>query len=93
MNFLKCRYDDFPSFIPSSEAGFDNTYTFKMSKKNFEVIDIVSTDDQLLRVFVNAKNPKNNVNIFLYQNGQMNNLLAYTENSKFNKNFLTSLKA
>jgi hypothetical protein len=63
-----------------------------MSKKNFELIDIVATDEQLLRVFVNTQNPKNNVNVFLYQNSQMNNLLAYTENSKFNKNFLTTLK-
>ena len=92
-NFLKCRYDDYPTMIQSSEAGFDMTYALKMPKKNFEVIDIVASDDQLMRVFVNSNNPKNNINVFLYQNGQMNNLLAYTENSKFNKNFLTTLKA
>lgn len=63
-----------------------------MSKKNFEIIDVVSEESALLRVYLKQRNPKNNINVFLYQDSKMNNLIAFAEASKFSKDFLTSLK-
>jgi hypothetical protein len=64
-----------------------------MSKKNYEILDIVSEENALLRVFIKPRNPRNNVNAFLYQDLKLNNLVAFTETSTKTKDFITSLKA
>ena len=93
MNYLGCEFNDYPFAIRNSESTFDQTYSLKISKKNYEIIDIISTEKQMMRVYINVKNPKNNVNAFLYKDSTMKKQIGYTDSDKQAKNMLTVLEA
>jgi hypothetical protein len=88
-----CRYEEVPKVLYASESGYDLTFNLMFSEKSFELIDILLEEDSLFKLFLNVENPKNNLNAFIYQNGDMKNLLAYTQPSHSEKEFTLALKA
>jgi hypothetical protein len=41
----KCEYEDYPKQIEALDSGLDKQYSFIISSKNFEMIDIVTETD------------------------------------------------
>ena len=88
----KCKAQDVPKEIVIGESGLDQSFTFKVSRKNYEVIDIITEADVLMRVSLVVQNNRNNVNGFLYEDQSMKSLKAYTEAGSQQKKLLTFVK-
>ena len=87
-----CQFDPMPRSFPNQPEGFDKTFTLKVSKKNYEIIDFINDENSLLKVFVRTRNAKNNVNIYLYKDAQLNNVITYTPTKGGSKDFIAQLK-
>ena len=81
LDSAKCSPYDVPQQFLASESGFDRSFQFRVSKKSFEVIDIVVEADMLLKINLQVQNSKDNVNAFLYEDANMKSLKAFTESS------------
>lgn len=88
-----CNYEELPKSFPATETGFDITYNLMFQEKVFDVVDVLVEEDSVLKVFANVPNPKNNVNIFLYDKADMKNLIVYTLPQHSEKEFTAVLKA
>lgn len=62
------------------------------SHKPFELIDLIVEEESLFKIQINVKNPKNSVNVFIYENADMKNLLAFTMTSSIEKKFTLILR-
>jgi hypothetical protein len=74
-----CQYDKIPSAYPISESGFDVSNQFVISRKSFDVIDIIAEEESIFKLRLTIPNPKNTVNAFIYRTKDMNNLLSIAE--------------
>ncbi len=63
---IACEYDELPKVLPVTEAGYDLTYRILVGMESSQEISIVAIEKSLFRVILHDKNPKNNINLFLY---------------------------
>ena len=66
-SLLRTReFDEFPYSLPSTEAGFDLSYLVKVGMEPHSLIQIVAVESSILRVNLLTNNPKDNLNLFIY---------------------------
>jgi hypothetical protein len=67
--------------LPISKDGFDMAYSLIVQEKPHDTLDLVVESPSLLRISVHTKNPKNQVNVFLYATEKDKNALSWTTGS------------
>ena len=68
------------------------SYTFPIAIKSFDIIDLVSDTNSLLRVYIKTRNPRSNANAFLYDSGDLSHLLASSKTIRTHKEFSVNIK-
>lgn len=87
-----CTHDDLVSELPRSENGFDRSFTLLVQQKPSDFLDLVIEQESLLRVVVHSKSPKNQVNVFLYENSKARDALAMGSGSRVSSTLIHTLK-
>ena len=53
-SFKSCQFDDVPLELPVSESGFDESFTFVVQEKPYDLIDLVVEQDSLVKVALHS---------------------------------------
>lgn len=86
----QCHYDELPKSMPETESGYDLAYTLPIPILQRQKLDILAPEDSILKVLIISKNPRDNINAFLYDS--QGNLIANSLPDFTYKTLTASLK-